>query len=157
MSEMPYYLLVASIALNGVVVGASLDQSIKQLPARHRINAIKYSAYSRAADLGNGIAWYGAVGVGAVLITFAAAIATYSQRGNSTSAPFIYVAAVLSILHSLATSQAAPIMFSQRRHENDERALASVFDRFERWQTLRVLLQVFTLAVLLWALALNAG
>lgn len=124
MPDITFVLLIAAAALNGVVVGASLDQSIKQLPARHRIGAANYSIYSRAADLGNGIAWYGSVGIGAVMMTLAAAIAAYLQRSSAPFAPFIYLAAVLSILHSLVTTQAAPLMFSQRRHENDKTALA---------------------------------
>ena len=154
MSDITFILLIAAVALNGIVVGASLDQSIKQLPARHRIGAVHYSLYSRAADLANGIAWYGSVGVGAVLITIAAAIAAYSQRSNSPSTPFIYIAAVLSIIHSLVTTQAAPLMFSQRRHENDETALAALFNRFERWQALRAFVQVLTFGALLWAIVL---
>lgn len=154
MADLTFILLIAAVALNGVVVGATLDQSIKQLPARHRIGAVNYSLYSRAADLGNGIVWYASVGVGAVLITIAAAIAAFSQRNGEAFAIFIYIAAVLSVLHSLVTTQAAPIMFSQRRHDIDEPALATLFDRFERWQTLRALLQVLTFAVLLWAILL---
>ena len=36
---------------NGILAGASLDQSIKQLPSREKIGAVRYSEYSRAADL----------------------------------------------------------------------------------------------------------
>src|SRR5262245_34398418 len=120
MSDLTLVLLIAAVALNGVLVGASLDQSIKQMPERHSNCAVAYSTYSRASDLGNGIAWYGIVGVGAALVTIGAAIATYLQRSPSPSAPFVYIAAVLSILHSLVTTQAAPTMFSQRQHKNDE-------------------------------------
>ena len=157
MSDLTFILLVVAIALNGIVVGASLDQSIKQLPTRHRIGAVKYSAYSHAADLGNGIAWYGSIGIGAVLMTMVTAIVVYLQKGNSSFAPFIYIAAALSILHSLVTTQAAPTLFSQRRYDSDETALEGVFNRFERWQTLRVLVQALTFGVLLWALVLYVG
>ena len=51
-------LLVAATAADGLLAGASLDQSIKQLPARHRMGVIAFSAYSRASDLGPGIIWY---------------------------------------------------------------------------------------------------
>lgn len=57
-------LLLIATAANGVLVGASLDQSIKQLLSRHRTGIISYSQYSRAADLGNGIAYYGVLGTG---------------------------------------------------------------------------------------------
>jgi hypothetical protein len=41
-------------------------------PARHRIGVIAFSDYSRAGDLGRGIAWYAALGIGAALLTFIA-------------------------------------------------------------------------------------
>src|SRR3712207_9119934 len=63
-----------------------------------------------------------------------------------------YVAAVLAVLYSLATTQAAPTNFSQRWVAKDEAALARVFDRFERWQKLRVVLQVLNFSAILWAL-----
>ena len=157
MFDITLALLVAATALNGILAGASLDQSIKQLPARHRIGAIAYSLYSRASDLGNGIVWYASLGIGAALLTIAAAIAAFFQKIHSTDALPIYLAALLSILHSLVTTQAAPLMLSQRRYESDEGALAEVFNRFERWQTLRALLQVLTFGALLWAMVTYVG
>ncbi|HEV7235439.1 MAG TPA: hypothetical protein VGN15_04605, partial [Ktedonobacteraceae bacterium] len=137
-------------ALNGVLVGASLDQSIKQLPARHRIGPIAFSAYSRAADLGNGIVWYVFLGVSSALVTIAAAVLTF-VAGNLQTLP-ILIAAILSVLHSIATSQAAPTNFRQRKVANDEAALTAVFNTFERWQTVRAILQTLTFLALLWAI-----
>ena len=145
-------LLIVATALNGLLAGASLDQSIKQLPARRRIGVLSYSAYSRAADLGNGIAWYAGLGLGAAGCSLAAAVVALVQGVASVQAVPIAVAAVLSILHSLTTTRAAPTLFSQRRYERDEAALTAVFDRFERWQTVRVLVQVLTFGATLWAL-----
>ncbi len=152
MSDIVYVLILAAVAFNGMLVGASLDQSIKQLPARHRIGVIAYSTYAKASDLGNGIVWYAILGIGAALLTLIAAFMVFSQRNSAPYAPSVYLAALLSILHSLATTQAAPKMFSQRQHENDEAALALIFNRFERWQTIRAGLQILTFLALLWAL-----
>ena len=154
MADLTLILILAATALNGIAVGASLDQAIKQLPARHRIGVAAYSTYSKAADLGNGIPWYVSVGIGAVVLTVGAAIAAGSQQLILERAAPNYVAVVLSILHSLVTSQAAPTMFSQRRYENDEAALTKVFNRFARLHALRALLQVLTFATLLRALIL---
>ena len=41
-------LVVATTALSGIAAGASLDVSIRQLPARHRIGIRAYSVYSQA-------------------------------------------------------------------------------------------------------------
>ncbi len=111
-----------------------------------------YSEYSRASDLGPGILWYGILGVGAAVLTIAAAIVAFFEGLPPTSSTPLYAGAALAVLHSLATTQAAPTNFSQRRVAGDEAALARVFDRFERWQTLRVVLQVLNFGAMLWAL-----
>lgn len=157
MSDILLLLLVAATAFKGILAGASLDQSIKQLPARHRIGVVAYSTYAKASDLGNGILWYAFIGIGAALLTLAAAILAFVQGISATQSLPLYIAAGLSVLHTLTTTQAAPIMFSQRQFDHDEAALSAVFNRFERWQTLRALLQVITFAMLLWALVVQKG
>ena len=145
-------LLVAATAADGILAGASLDQSIKQLPARHRMGVVAFSVYSRASDLGPGIIWYAILGIGAAVLTVGVAVvAIFQGIGLQHTLP-IYSAATLAVLHSLATSQAAPTNFSQRKVVNDEAALTTILNRFERWQTLRVILQVLTFAAILWAL-----
>ena len=148
---LPVILTLIAAALNGLLAGASLDQSLKQLPARHRMGVSAFSLYSRSADLShNGVIWYAFLGISAALLTLAAAVATFVSRSAHTLP--IVLAAILSVLHSIATSQAAPTNFRQRKVLSDEAALAAVFDTFERWQTLRVILQVCTFALTLWAM-----
>jgi hypothetical protein len=148
------FLLIAAVAFNGVLTGASLDQSIKQLPARQRIGAIAFSTYSRAADLSrNGIIWYATIGIGAALLTIAAAVGAYLQAAPGSVALPLYLAALTSLLHSFTTAQAAPTNFRQRVATGDEAQLTAIFNRFERWQTARALLQTVTFVVMLWALA----
>ena len=150
-ATLPVLLTFMATALNGMLVGASLDQSIKQLPARHRMGVSAFSLYSRSADLSrNGIVWYAFLGLSAALVTLATAVATF-VTGSAHTLP-ILLAAILSVLHSIATSQAAPTNFRQRKVLKDEAALAAVFDTFERWQTVRVILQVCTFALTLWAI-----
>ncbi len=145
-------LILAATATDGLLAGASLDQSIKQLPARHRIGLVAYSEYSRVSDLGPGILWYGILGVGAAVLTIAAAVVAFFQGVPPASATWLYAAAGLAVLHSLATTEAALTNFSQRQVDKDEVAMARVFDRFERWQTLRAALQVLNFGAMLWAL-----
>ncbi len=148
---LPVILTFLAAASNGLLAGASLDQSLKQLPARHRMGVSAFSLYSRSADLSrNGVIWYAFLGISAALFTLAAAVATFLSRGAHTLP--ILLAAILSVLHSVATSQAAPTNFRQRKVFKDEAALAAVFDTFERWQTLRVILQVCTFVLTLWAI-----
>lgn len=145
-------LIILATAANGILAGASLDQSIKQLPARHKIGVIAFSKYSQAADLGNGILWYASIGIGAAVLTIAAAVAAYFNGLNTSITTPLYIAAILAILHSLATTQAASTNFSQLKVAKDEAALTRVFNRFEKWQTLRAVLQVLNFTVMLWAI-----
>jgi hypothetical protein len=146
-------LILAATASNGILAGASLDQSLKQLPARHRIGSITYSRYSRAADLGNGILLYSILGIGAALLTLSAAVAGYYYEAAPTLRTPLYAGATLAVLHSFTSTQAAPTLFSQRQVAENESALAKIFTKFEKWQTARCVLQVINFAVLLWALA----
>ena len=147
----------AATAVNGLLAGATLDQSIKQLPARHKIGLPAYSAYSRAADLGNGIAFYAVLGIGSALLSIASAIVAHKEHAAAEIKRPLYVAVGFAILHSLATTQAAPTNFSQRQvAPDDEAALARIFNRFERWQTVRSVFVVLNFGALLWALGEQA-
>jgi hypothetical protein len=145
-------LIAAATAADGVLAGASLDQSIKQLPARKRMGMVAFSAYAQAADLGPGVAWYAVLGIGAALLTLIAGIVLFIQYGPLAQFWPVYLAALLSIAHSLATSQAAPTYFSQKKAAGDEARLAAIFARFERWQTLRAALQTLTFIAMIWGL-----
>jgi len=61
---------MAALAADGILAGLSLDKVIVQLPARRRIGITAYAAYARAADLGNGIAFYAAAGVGGAALKY---------------------------------------------------------------------------------------
>ena len=143
-------LIILATAFNGIMAGASLDQSIKQLPSRHKIGPKAFSAYSQAADLGNGIIWYATIGIGSASLTIAAAIIILFQEiGYSYYAIAIYVAAILSVAHSAATSKAAQTNFSQRKAYDDEQAPILVFGHFERLHLVRAVLQVGTFGAML--------
>ncbi len=59
------------------------------------------------------------------------------------------IASLLSVLHSFATTRAAPVMLSIKDAPNDVALLASKLDRFARWHTVRATFQVLTFFVLL--------
>lgn len=145
-------LIAAALAADGILAGASLDQSIKQLPARRRMGMVAFSSYAQAADLGPGVIWYAVLGNSAALLTLIAGIVLFVQYGPLAQFWPIYLAALLSIAHSLATTQAAPTYFSQKKAAGDEARLAAIFARFERWQTLRAALQTLTFIAMIWGL-----
>jgi len=146
------WLLVTALIGNGLLVGASLDQTIKQLPTRHRIGVVAFSEYSRAGDLGRGIAWYATLGVGAALLTVLAAVVGLTGRPNGPTTVALGLALLLTVAHSAARAGAAPTNFSQRAAAGDPARLAVIFDRFEHLQTTRATLQVLTLLSVTWAL-----
>lgn len=151
-------LAIASTALIGPGAGMSLDQSIKQLPARHRIGIGAYSAYSRAGDQGNGLFLYPPIGIGALLLAVAAAVSGHLSGLPGPLEMTLDLSGGLAILHSLVTARAAPINFSQRKYElTDEVQLAGVLDQFERWHNLRAALQVLNFGAALWATVVLAG
>ena len=153
-----FLILVAlATSVDGLLAGASLDQSIKQLPARHRIGMRAFSAYSRASDQGNGFFWYVPLGIGGAILTIAVAVwALALQLPPGRSIPLV-AAGVLAVAHSITTARAAPINLSQSKVSEDETALAAIFQSFERWQSARAALQLTTFLLMVWALAAVAG
>jgi hypothetical protein len=152
MTQVTFFLAIGAAVAAGLLAGTSLDQSIKQLPARHRIGIQAYSAYSQASDLANGILFYAVLGIGAALLAIAFAIAAHLADAPASTRLPANLGAALAVLHSLATAQAAPANFSQRQAQGDPVALTRVFDRFARWQTVRVALQLAAFGAQLWAL-----
>jgi hypothetical protein len=149
--------LAAAALANGLIAGASLDRSIVQLPARHKIGVRAYSAYSVAHELeGVGRVWYPVLGVGSALLTVAAAVVAAATRASLLDGLLIYVAAAAAILHSLATARAAPVNFQQRAAQGDEARLSRIIDTFERWHGVRAALQLTSFAATVLALAVIA-
>jgi hypothetical protein len=146
-------LMVAAVAVNGLLTGATLDQAVKQLPARHRIGVEAFSAYSQAADLSNGVVWYAVLGVGTAVLTLAAVVAGVRARRGGAVRWVLWVAAVATVAHMAVTAVAAPVNFSQR-DAHGVRDLTGVFNSFERLNAVRAALQVVVLvAVVLAAVA----
>jgi hypothetical protein len=114
---------------------------------------LAFARYSQAADLANGVAWYAALGVGTALLTLITAGAGLAGEASTAVAVTLWVAIAATAAHSAATARAAPTNFRQRRVGADVAALTAVFDRFQRWQTIRVSFQVTALAAVLAALA----
>src|SRR5439155_8724579 len=138
---------------------ASLDQSIEQLPARHRIGMRAYRAYSQASHMANGRFWLVPLGIGGGVLTLAAAIWAVMLGLPTRRSPPVLLGGGLAVAHTLATLKAGSINWSlapwqpaERKVADDEAALADILQRFERWQALRASLQLLTFAVTVWAL-----
>ena len=145
-------LMILATAINGLLSGLNLDTALVKLPARRRIGAVAYATFARGNDLGNGLVVYPLLGVGAALLTVLATALAYIVHSPIEVLLPLSLALLLSVLHSFATTRAAPVMLSIKDAPNDEALLASKLDRFARWHTVRATFQVLAFFVLLWAL-----
>ncbi len=148
--------LLIAVAVNAIATGATLDQAIKQLPARHRIGPVAYTRYVRAADLTNGLYWYPPLGIGTAVLTLVAVAANLTAHPSSTSAVALVVAALGTIAHLGATARAAPTLLSLRHGQIEEQAGRAVLDRFARINAVRAAAMSVTLLATLLA-ALTTG
>src|SRR5207237_10607207 len=111
-STLEQALLAATLILNGLLAGASLEKAIIQLPARRKIGLRAMAEYHRATDLGLGLFFYPPLGLGAPVLTWAAAAALLQGAVLSGGAmAWSGVAAVLAIGHILTSMSWAPKVF----------------------------------------------
>jgi len=91
---------------------------------------------------------YPILGLGAPLLTWAAAVALF-QGGDVSSAVILWIAvgAVLSIGHVITTAMAVPNLLRLRKGILPEKELGELYQRFARWSGVRSLLQVSTFMV----------
>src|SRR5580700_10915770 len=141
-------LVVATTTLSGIAAGASLDVSIRQLPARHRIGVIAYSVYSQATDLGTARVWYPPLGIGTLLLALATAVMAFFQQVPLAHALPLFLAAILWMVHLFITLMwALPTLPRQRHFANDEQQLTALFNQFEHLQTVRAALDVLIFGI----------
>lgn len=142
-------LSVVAVTVNGMLVGASLDQAVKQLPARHEIGVQAFAGYSAAADLGNGVAWYAGLGLTAAALAIAAVVAVGRESrlhaSRSCGLPVLVAVGAATAGWLVVTAIAAPLNFSQLTAGNDPAALTRIFDRFAMLNLLRAGLQLIAL------------
>jgi len=149
------WLFVVVLFADGILAGLSVDKVIVQLPARRRLGVVVYAAYARAADLGGGLVLYPVVGIGAALLTITAfPVALFSEAPGATVL-LLGIAALRSVLHSVATGIAAPTMMRIGRSPDDEAALTPLLSRFALASGIRAILQVATFVIVLIAVALS--
>src|SRR6266478_2339611 len=148
------FLIASASAINGLLSGLNMDTVLVKLPARRRIGAVAYATFARGNDLGNGLVVYPLLGVGAALLTILATAIAYIERSPMEVLLLLSIASLLSVLHSFATTRAAPVMLSLKDAPDDEATLTAKLDRFARWHAVRATFQVAAFFVLLWALVI---
>ena len=146
------FLIALAVLINGLLAGLNVDTALVKLPARKRIGALAYATFARGNDLGNGLVVYPLLGIGAVLFTVLATAIAYLEHSSMGPLLLLSLASLLSLLHTFATTRAAPIMLSIKDAPDDETLLRMKLDRFAYWHAVRATFQVLTFFVLLWAL-----
>jgi hypothetical protein len=156
-------LLGIAVIVNGLLAGASLDQSIEQLPARHRIGMRAYLTYSRASHMANGRFWLIPLGIVGPVLSVAAAIWALARKLPAEHSLPVFLAAGLAVANILSTLRAGSINWAltpwrldSQKVADDESALSRILQRFERWQALRATVQFLHFALTVWALAANS-
>jgi hypothetical protein len=125
--------------IHGLGAGLCFDVAFVKLPTRHRIGIIPYANFARGNDLGNGIRVYPIIGVSGLLIIFATTIFAYIHRLPHAILYPLYISTLTTILASLGTAKAAPIMLSLKNTPNEEQLLRQKLDRFALWHNFRTI------------------
>ncbi len=150
--DVTVFILTLAAAVNGLLAGLNLDTALVKLPARRRIGAMAYATFARGNDLGNGLVLYPLLGIGAALLTILATVLAFIAHEPTALVLPLLFASPSSLLHSFATTRAAPVMLSLKDTPDDEAILAAKLDRFAHWHVVRATAQILTFFVLLWAL-----
>jgi hypothetical protein len=67
-------LMIAATVFDAMVAGTGVDRLVVQMPAWTRLGPQAWAAYSRHADLGNGLILYPTFAIGGCVLSIAAAI-----------------------------------------------------------------------------------
>ncbi len=153
MTSATWILLAVAALLNGFLAGGNVDRSFVQMPAWRQVGARGWAAYSRHADLGNGLILYPLEAIGGALLTIAAALTySFASAAPRSAAVPIYLSVALVSGGLLATTQAAPKMLSLRRIADELGALERAFKGFQFWGNIRAAFQILAFGANLWAL-----
>ncbi len=148
-------LLGIATAINGLLAGLNVDTALVKLPARRRIGAVAYATFARGNDLGNGLLVYPLLGVGAALLTVLTTLFAFLSQERMEVLLLLSLATLLSLLHTGATTRAAPLMLSLKTTPDDEALVSAKLDRFAHWHALRATLQVLAFFLLVLALMVS--
>lgn len=147
-----FWLIFISVIVHGIIAGLSFDVAMVKLPTRKRIGSIAYANFARGNDLGNGIIVYPTIGILALALVLGTTLTAYFNNFSFQVMLPLYLAVIGTILHSLCSAKAAPIMLSLKHTADDEKILTDKLNTFAFWHNLRAIFQFLTFVALTWAL-----
>jgi hypothetical protein len=140
-------LLTLAAFVSGLLAGANFDRGAVGTAAWTSLGPQAWAAYSRHADLGNGLILYPALAVGSAMLIAASVVAFHrefrSLRANRVAATFLYAALACSFLGLALTIKAAPIMLSLA---DANTSVESAFASFSFWSNMRAVFQIASFA-----------
>lgn len=148
--------LAAGAALfGGLLAGVTANRALVQLPAWERLGVISWAHFTRAENAGIGSIFYPALGLAALLLTIATAIAFRVDRDARGARRFpIYLALTLAITWALVTRVVlVPAMFRLKSAGDNAAELQQIFLTVMRGSAVNDILHVLTFALTLWACA----
>ena len=147
------FLIITACFLCGLLAGGNVDRYVVQVPAWRQVSISNWAAYSRHADLGNGIFLYPFEAIGSFLMLVIASSIVLIQKTTFKNVIFpLHLATILSAIGLLFTFFAAPVMLSVGRMDNNVLALQHAFDRFHFWGLLRAIAQLLSFVASIFAL-----
>lgn len=147
-----FWLLVLAVVEGGIIAGVSFDVALVKLPTRKRIGPVAYAHFARGNDLGNGKVVYPILGVLAIALIIATTLVAWARHEPARVMAPLLIAAALTLLHSLCTAKAAPIMLSLAKTPDEPAVLERKLDHFAFWHNFRAVFQMAAFIALVWAL-----
>jgi hypothetical protein len=149
-------LAAIAVVITGLAAGLSLDRAVVAMPAWRRVGLGSWAAFTRQADLRNGLVLYPAVGVGSLACLILTVVVLNLDGVSPEAATPVYIATALAIPPLLVTGLAAPNILKLRRGD-EPTLLRDAFDGFEQWHAIRAVLQLLLLGAAVWALTTVSG
>ena len=150
-------LLIVTTGFEAFRFGAGTFRALLDLPARHRIGAVAFAAFSRATDLSPaGIVIYVIYGFGGAVFTGACWLIAGKVKAPVVVRRLMAVATTCSIAILVLTAHAAPLMFRVGASSDDPQVLTCLLDQFTVWTNLRIALADMSFLAVLSALGYAA-
>jgi hypothetical protein len=138
------FLLIISCIIGGLLSGGNLYRYVIEVPAWRHLDISDWSAYSKHADLGNGLFLFPVEAFGSALPLLIASAMCLKNRNLKPIAPSLHVSTSFALAGLALTFFAAPIMLHLPKIAGNITLLHQAFDRFHFWGSLRAIAQILS-------------